>query len=151
MNEITNILELYGAVKTSFVLGFLSVILYGILFSLGEAWLSAWAWIDDSKKHRFNPINVFVMDKFFDYKVDDPTDCWYRCKKGSKSSCDGDIGVVYSLLAAAIIPSVIIITIISPITVVVIASIIILAHLARYARRHKKLFDKHVKDKDAHN
>ena len=32
-----------------------------------------------------------------------------------------------------------------------ILSLFLLAHLARFARRHKKMFDDHVKDKDAHS
>lgn len=150
MNELMLLIETKGMLFVPFHAVLASMLLYFAIFILAEAWLYIWAWIDESPKSNFNPFNAFVMSVFFGYKVTSPTNRYYYCKKEIRTSIDGDKGVIATSIFFAIFPLIVIATIYNPMVLVVLGSLIALSYLARYARRNKKLFDKHIKDKNAH-
>lgn len=125
----------------------------GLLLGLGWvalyvlSWVCAWcwAWIDDAKAPRSNPLISFVMHR----RGYTDGDWLWRFRKGDKKS-DGKSGFFYPLLALLLSPLFVVTAVtIYPVTLAAL-TLFLLARLARFARRHKKLFDKHIKDPDAH-
>ena len=121
------------------------------LFSWIGCW--AWAWVDDSKAPKSNPIIAWFM-----YKLgwkDRESDC-FRFKRQSKQRkhwediSDGSCVIVGGLIISAAFPMGSLIAFkFYPIAIGIVIAYGV-AHLARYSRRHKKVFDEHVEDKKAH-
>jgi hypothetical protein len=109
---------------------------------IGELWRHSWAWIDDSEPGR-NP----VLDRLAKLRgwapeeggrwIDKKGDRKYGalflpCTIAFASPLSIFLGIkLYPFLLAAI-------------------CLFLIAYVARFARRHKKLFDKHLKDPKAH-
>lgn len=121
-------------------------------------WNRAWAWIDDSKPSSHNAMVAKVM-QWLGYQKDDGSYGYTKVKevvqltRGTHTSykySDGGEGFFYPLIILFAGPTIILLAIaIYPVTIGI-ATAFALARLARFARRHKKLFDKHIKDPDAH-
>ena len=118
-------------------------------------WLTqwCWAWVDRSKINKRNWLSQRIMFAlgWEDYEERSPygscDDVYYR--KGKETS-DGTVAVLGIACILAIVPAFSLIAISHyPITLFVISSIVI-AYLARFARDGKKAFDRHIKDKEAH-
>jgi hypothetical protein len=128
---------------------------FGFGIILGAGWIAAyflswcwawtWAWVDDSKAPKKNPLINLAMSRMGWGEGD-----WlWSYKKGSHNS-DGGRGFFFPLIALILLPPFISSAIaVYPITLAVFLAYLI-ARLARFARRHKKLFDKHLKDPEAH-
>jgi len=136
------------------------------VFSWSVQW--GWSWIDDSKVGKRNwlanklnyskwkyPVYLYCEDEVFGYAKDKKHD-------GQKGLCDLDHGVDYIYnhetgvfywkigFVVSLLPIASVIAFkIYPITLTC-GVLIILAHVARFSRRHKKIFEDHVKDKNAH-
>lgn len=111
-------------------------------------WVRVWAWIDDAKPPKENPMIRLVM-RLRGYEED--TEKWsaYKYRKGEKKS-DGDFATLLPMAAALVAPSAFLAAFyLYPLTLTVI-TLYLMARLARFARRHKKLFDKHIADPNAH-
>ena len=139
-----------NAFATHSELWFIGLGLAGIyVVSFFLSWIGSyiWAWIDEAKVKR----RAFI--KFiggFNGWKESNGHCWafYRGKdySGRTSESDGFQIFMIPLLALLLSP----LTIIFYEVALFITSGIALAHMARFARRHKKMFDSHVTDKDAH-
>lgn len=139
--QIEHYLDPLGwAAVAGFVLGFCWFAIY--LF--GWAWDWAWSWIDDSEASSRNPVIRWVMARRGWQEGE-----YGGYEKGGERSFGESAffcpliffvtGPVFALLAITFYP----------VTIGLIC-LYLIARLARFARRHKKLFDKHVKDPDAH-
>lgn len=110
-------------------------------------WAWTWAWIDDSKTPRNNPIiNKLMLSRGWQ-----PNESW-RCYAYHRGNDEADgAGIFFGILGLLISgPLVAALGLfLYPLTIGV-ALLFAIAHLARFARRHKKLFDKHLKDPAAH-
>lgn len=126
---------------------------FGLL--LGSGWIAAylaswvgswiWAWVDDSEAPKKNPLITRSMHLMGWGEGD-----WlWQYKKGEATS-DGAVGFLFPMLALIATPPLIALSVaLYPLTLSI-ALAFLTARLARFARRHKKLFDKHLKDPEAH-
>lgn len=114
-------------------------------YFLSWVWAWSWAWVDDCEAPKDNPLILRVMTKM-GYGEGD----WlYRYKK-DKHKTDGERAFFFPLLALVLTPTLAaLLTFIYPVTLCAIC-LYLIARLTRFARRHKKLFDKHIKDPSAH-
>lgn len=128
---------------------------FGVI--LGAAWVAAyvfswiwawaWAWIDDAETPGKNPLIDYVMRKMGWVSPRRYSSFLYTKKEDFS---DGACGFFYPLIAIATAPAAItLLILLYPLTLSALLAVL-LARLARFARRHKKLFDKHLKDPDAH-
>lgn len=135
-------------VHCAFGLGVLLGLVWVAAYGLGWVWAWTWAWIDDRKTPSQNPLIEFAMAKMGWEKAHNRSIFIYR--KGSDGCSDGACGFFYPLVAIAVAPaSITLMILLYPLTLSIFLACL-LARLARFARRHKKLFDKHIKDPDAH-
>lgn len=129
-------------------LGMLLGLTWVAAYFFSWAWAWIWAWIDDRETPTDNPIIEFTMKKMGWVKGKK-----YSCftyAKGEMKRSDGACGFFYPMFAVAIGPTLIMLMILLyPLTLSILLACL-LARLARFARRHKKLFDKHIKDPNAH-
>ncbi|HGN4787834.1 TPA: hypothetical protein ACKTE9_001491 [Pseudomonas aeruginosa] len=134
----------------TFILGVVLAFLWAFAVFLAWAWGRAWAWIDDSKPPRHNFLTRRVMVLLGFKLQDDPWPAYqYRHLKNNFGS-DGHIGFFAPILIAITSPSLLLLSFdIYPFTICGL-TLFAVAHLARFARRHKKLFDKHIADPNAH-
>jgi len=142
MNEI----NAYGI---AFIVGILLSTCWFATYLLGwyVQWL--WSWIDDSKVGRVSAVNSYVFGKLFGYEESDSRAWNYKERCGLYYS-DGIVAFFMVAFSLLFLPLLVVaasdfyhVTI----TVLVAAAV---AWVARFSRRHKKLFDKHVNDKEAH-
>ena len=139
--------EIYelGLFGPAFGLGLLLGLGWCALYVLSWAWSWSWAWIDDSEAPTANHLISFVMRRM----GWSDGDRWFRFRKGDQIS-DGASGFFYPLLTLVFAPTLAVLAVkIYPATLAAL-TLFLMARLARFARRHKKLFDKHIKDPDAH-
>jgi len=135
-------------IYTSEMAGWLGVTLaigWAALNILGCVWDWTWAWIDDSRDKATNPfIRGVAKIMGYKYRGRGYSNAFYHDKDDVASD-----GAVMFFLPAVLLIFIPFAVLMYEITLAVVSAIA-LAHLARYARRHKKVFDKHVEDKDAH-
>ena len=110
----------------------------------------AWAWIDDSEIGKNNAL----IKKIASYMGYEETESRYSFNaydhKSSGSSSDGVWQFHLFVLITGIIPLTIVLSINFYPVALSLVTLTIIAHIARFSRRHKKIFDEHVKDKSAH-
>lgn len=121
-----------------FALGVVLVVFWILLLVASEIIQHSWAWIDDEEASRYNFI-VKILTRMLGYKGDE-----WSCPDGGVVVCITSCVLLFTPMAIAF--SIAIYPVVLSIVVMV-----ILAHVARFAKRHKKLFDKHIGDKSAHN
>lgn len=142
-------------ITTFGIAGGLGVLLAGgwvALYFLSWIWAWIWAWIDDSEIPHNNPLILQVM-KLMGYKSSYGCRIFeYICTRKGKEEkvSDGICGFFYPFLALLILPVTTILAYVLYPATIGIFCIYLIARLARFARRHKKLFDKHIKDPQAH-
>lgn len=131
---------------------------YLALFMLGvalfvtfyfAAWFShmvrkAWLWVDDSKTDAPYPMTLLIA-KVLGYQHSSGYQ-FYKGRK-TKDSCD-----LLGMAALTLLGGPLAVYLSFKFYPVVLAAGLLyaIAHTARFARRHKKLFDEHVKDPKAH-
>ena len=129
----------------SLVAGGCLIVIWLALYLLAWVWAWCWSWVDDAKVVKRNPLLRLIMQKMgwiehhesFLYEKDD-------------DYSDGAVAFLIPLCVLGFAPPLIFISIyLYPITIFCFA-LLLIAHIARFARRHKKLFDKHIKDPGAH-
>jgi hypothetical protein len=131
----------------SIVSGFIAIswILAYLLCWAGQ-W--AWAWVDDSKVGQRNLIVKYLANK---NGFDDYDSSCFDYRGAQKGLSDGFGSFIRAYLFTVMLPFILVITInFYPVTLAFLC-VALIAWVARFSRRHKKLFDKHVVDKDAHN
>ncbi|UBM23334.1 hypothetical protein K8374_13065 [Pseudomonas sp. p1(2021b)] len=149
MNPPQFLETLPGQLLACMALGLGIALTFSAVALLGKAWRHSWAWIDDSSPGR-NPILELIARLRgwtpYDTEGSRGTYMWWKDKKGETRT-----DVFFSLfiiafwtpLAAYVIAR------LWPLALFCIA-LLAIAHVARFARRHKKLFDKHIRDPEAH-
>lgn len=117
-----------------------ALLLLGI--GLGKLWSHTWAWIDDCEPEENPFVNLLAKMRGWEpvgYGV-------WKDRKG-EWQCDPYLAFFPITFAG---PAVIFISLkLYPVTLTILA-LVATAHVARFARRNKKLFDKHLKDPEAH-
>lgn len=132
------------------IAGGLGVILAGVWIALNilcRIWAWVWAWIDDSESPKSGAIIHFLaMSRGF--KVYEGSYFKYRSADGDYSN--GWLEFLAPMALLFIAPTAFLLAfLLYPLTLSIFG-LYLTARLARFARRHKKLFDKHIKDPDAH-
>lgn len=131
----------------SFVIGFILFVLWPTAILCADILGRVLAWIDDAEKPKRNMLTAKVMG-MLGYR-DDGGRCLPYVKKG-RSDSSGEIAIFLPGVILFLAPITLYLSItLYPVTIGVF-TLYLLARLARFARRHKKLFDKHIKDPDAH-
>lgn len=129
------------------VIGFLLALGWIAINILCWAWNWIWAWIDDSEPQKSGAIIHFLAMRR-GFKIHKSEYFKYRSDDGYYSN-----GWAELLLPMVILffgPAIFLLGfLLYPLTLSAFG-LYLTARLARFARRHKKLFDKHVKDPDAH-
>lgn len=132
---------------------YLALLLFGV-FCAACFFLLAWLtqvvkqgllWVDDRKAEGPFPMTVLIA-KLWGYKHRDGV---YFEKKGHSDKDSSDF-LFYHALAIVFLPLAINLSLRFYPVVLSLLLLYGLAHTARFARRHKKLFDEHVKDPKAH-
>lgn len=124
-----------------------------LLLAITSIWQAVLRWVDDDESPKKpNYFIAKVMNRLgFTMDRDSRAYPWQR--KGGDRTGDisgGDCAFWYPLLALLWTPLLIALCIrVYPVALTV-ATLYLVARLARFARRHKKLFDKHIKDPEAH-
>ncbi len=131
------------------LLGVACFILMLIVVGVGKAWRHAWAWVDDSEPGR-NPV-LETLAKLRGWTQYDPncgsSKClWWTDRKGETKT--DAVLFFFPLIVGA--PLAIYLSIKLYPLLVAALTLLAVAFVARFARRHKKLFDKHLKDPKAH-
>ncbi|MFU6981307.1 hypothetical protein ACM75Z_27950 [Pseudomonas aeruginosa] len=134
----------------TFILGVVLAFLWAFAVFLAWAWGRAWAWIDDSKPPKHNLLIHWVM-WLLGFKLEGGYwSVWLYIHEKSGVGSDGHIGFFAPILISILAPSLLLLSFdLYPVTVCGL-TLFAVAHLARFARRHKKLFDKHIADPNAH-
>lgn len=119
-----------------------------LLFYLA-AWLShmvrkAWLWVDDAKTDAPYPMTLLIA-KVRGYQHSEGIRFYKGCRTIDSSDLLATVALMFLCGPLAIYLS-------FQFYPVVLAAALLyaIAHTARFARRHKKLFDEHVKDPKAH-
>lgn len=144
--QITQIPDYLFTVGLGFVLAFL----WAFAVFLAWAWGRTWAWVDDSKPPKHNLLTHWVMGLLGFELEGDRWSVWVYRHSNSKGGGDGHIGFFFPILIVIPAPSLLLLSFdLYPVTICGL-TLFAVAHLARFARRHKKLFDKHITDPNAH-
>jgi len=139
-NEVCNII--FGL---PWIIG--SILAGSLLALYFLSWLVqwAWAWVDDSKMAERNKIIDFIMFNLCKFEKGKYLDLFPYEKNGDIADGSGVFVILMTILF------------LTPPTIVYLWELvlfaigfILLANLVRFSRRHKKLFDEHLKDKSAH-
>lgn len=144
--------------------GFALAVAWLAVVLLASVWARAMCWIDDESdtKKRPNPVIARIARlhgyTWQDYWASTPCmngEAWMRwCKPGKDAAKpdtqDGEIFVAKSLAVVFALPVVVTVSVLFYPIAIAAALLVLIAHLARFAKRHKKLFDHHLKDPKAH-
>lgn len=142
-NEIINPFAAAGGLSIILCLGWFFVLI------ACRFWSWVWAWIDDAEVPKYGVITLTVM-KCLGYKKNERRSIYEFNNTTNGCGSDGAIAIFLPAFALLVSPFLIVLAVaIYPFTLSVFG-IYLTAKLARFARRHKKLFDEHVKDKSAH-
>ncbi|PRA53200.1 MULTISPECIES: hypothetical protein [Pseudomonas] len=132
------------------VIGALLAIAWIALIVGSKVWQLTWNWIDDDESRvECNPLVFAVMRRLGYTRDRDSTSYPYQKGDGEKIS-DGSLAVVLPLFLLLVCPLAIVVGFRLYPLVIAAITLFLIARLARFARRHKKLFDKHLKDPEAH-
>jgi hypothetical protein len=150
MNEIYILSNEANIFEQAIVLGVTLAVCFILTGFIGIIWSNVWSWIDDNETEVTNPINRIALLLCAGRKTD-IYDYW-RYRAFFNVTRTDDILIIYfwaiSVLLSA--PIAILLAVKLYEISLFIVAVVLIAHLARFARRHKKVFDKHVKDPDAH-
>lgn len=133
---------------------YLGLLLFGVFcaacfFLL--AWLTQLAkqallWVDDEKSEGPFPMTMLIA-KLCGYTHNGGDSSYFDKKGKTKDSSDF---LFFTALGIVFVPIAVKLSIEFYPVALALALLYCIAHTARFARRHKKLFDKHIKDPEAH-
>ena len=112
------------------------------------AWGRLWAYIDDAKRPDRNPVVALVLRATGCGWSWSPGWSGYSDKEGHYVP-DGRVALLVFGAASILFFAPVIIYYAWQLVLFVVVAVILIK-FARYSRRHKKVFDKHCTDKDAH-
>lgn len=127
-----------------FMLGVVMMLLFYLAAWLSHMVRKAWLWVDDAKTDAPYPMTLLIA-KVWGYQHSGGHQFYKGCR--TKDSCD-----ILATVAVVFLFGPVVIRLSFQFYPVVLAAALLyaIAHTARFARRHKKLFDEHVKDPKAH-
>ncbi|MEE5088416.1 hypothetical protein V2J74_27050 [Pseudomonas alliivorans] len=132
----------------SFMAGVFCFVLMMFSVLAGKIWAHTWAWIDDGKPGR-NPV-LELMARLRGWKPHTSEGSgqylWWKDRKGETQS---DV-LLFFFPVAVFGPLVIFLSLKFYPVLLTALTLAAIAYVARFSRRHKKLFDKHLKDPEAH-
>ena len=128
-------------------IGLMAFWLVTYLLSWGIQW--AWSWVDDSEIGKRN----WIVRKIAHWRGYEDRDTYissflYTDKSGDMS--DGSNPFFLVAFVTSIIPMTLVLSINFYPVALSVLTLTLIAHVARFSRRHKKIFDEHVKDKSVH-
>lgn len=131
-------------------IGFLLAILWLLILAGFRLWQHIWNWINDGDGSlNPHPVVHWLMLKR-GYTRDRKSACYPYQRNDGKDIADGSSAIWGGAWLAFLMPLIVALSVrFYPVTLTVM-TLYLLARLARFARRHKKLFDKHLKDPEAH-
>ena len=134
---------------TALLSGVALAVFWCLVVLASKIWAATWAWIDDAKAPKRSPAIVFLM-KISGYKENAEGAVYDFTHSNKKSETDAEIAFALAFMFCLIAPIMALLAFdLYPVTIAIM-TLYAVAHLARFARRHKKLFDKHIADPDAH-
>ena len=119
-----------------------------LIVGLGKVWRHVWGWIDDSEPGR-NPVLEFMarLRGWTQYDTEGSSKyLWWKDKKGESQP---DV-LLFFFPITIFAPLAIYLGITLYPLLLTALTLLVVAYVARFARRHRKLFDKHLKDPEAH-
>lgn len=128
------------------MMGVAMAVLFIVLSAATEAVKSALLWVDDRESSGPWPMAQLIA-KAMGYKESSHS---YKFEKEGKEDQDNSDILGKAAVVVGCIPMAVCLTIKFYPIVLSLALLYAIAHTARFARRHKKLFDEHVKDTGAH-
>ena len=131
-----------------FMSGFVTAGAFMLAVLGGKVWRHTWAWIDDSEEGR-NPIleSLAKLRGWTQYTTEGSSKyLWWKDKKGETQA---DVLLPFAF-ADFFAPLAVFLSIRLYPVLLTVLTLLVIAYVARFARRHKKLFDKHLKDPEAH-
>lgn len=137
----------------AFAMGVALAVGWALLLLLTGIWQKVWRWVDDDQSPE-NP-NYFIAKvmTWLGFTGDRASNIYPWQRNGGDSSNDisgGGRAFWYPLLALLVAPLMAALCIRFYPVALTAGTLYLVARLARFARRHKKLFDKHIKDPEAH-
>jgi len=146
-------MELPPTIFLTFVAGGALAIGWGLTCLLAKLGCRAWNWIDDNDQPiKINPLLAWIMRRLGYEKASYETHQTFMSwsTPDGKKKTDGEFAFFIPLLILFWAPTAIYIGLwLYPVTLAAI-TLFLIAYVARFARRHRKLFEKHLKDPDAH-
>jgi hypothetical protein len=134
-----------GQVMALLAAGYGLAVLAGLVILGGKIWRHALGWIDDSEAGR-NP----VLDFFARLRGWKPSESLYGQRWVDRKGSDQHDAAFLPIFGVIWAPISIYLTVRFYPVLLTALTLFAVAHVARFARRHKKLFDKHLKDPSAH-
>jgi hypothetical protein len=145
MNEFESLpVQLFGCL----ILGVALFVAMLLTVGLGKLWRNVWGWIDDSEPGR-NPVLEFLarLRGWTPYTTEGYSKyLWWKDKKGEQRP---DV-LLFFFPITMFAPLAIYLSIKLYPVLLTFVTLAVVAYVARFARRHRKLFDKHLKDPEAH-
>lgn len=146
-------MELPPTIFLTMLCGAALALFWIVIVLLSKFGSRAWNWIDDNEQPiKINPLLAWIMRRLgyekATYETHQTFMSW-STPDGKKKS-DGEFAFFIPLLILFWAPTAIYIGLwLYPVTLAAI-TLFLIAYIARFARRHRKLFEKHLKDPDAH-
>jgi hypothetical protein len=138
--------------EIAFLCGVVIAALWIVAYLLCRFGQWAWAWVDDAKVGKRNLIvNWLAMMQGYTHRDPGYDTEFVYWNKDKSDSAVGILPFLQALLATSIAPMAIVIAFKLYAVTLIVLTLMVTAWVARFSRRHKKLFDKHIVDKDAHN
>lgn len=152
-NTIHPCLEVLVGTGNLWLIGLGLAGIWVLSFLVSLIWCEVWGWVDERKVAYNNPLLNIVAQLWGGWKTSPPEHrrSWLYYK-----GVDFENKTAYTDDVTGVIPPTFFLLLASPLLIIFyevalfIGTGILIAHLARFARRHKKMFDSHVTDKDAH-
>ncbi|MDQ3203922.1 MAG: hypothetical protein M3Q94_17440 [Pseudomonadota bacterium] len=146
MNELESLpVQLFGCLMLGVALFAAMLLTVG----MGKLWRHVWAWVDDSEPGR-NPVLEFMARLRgwtpYDTKGISSTYLWWKGKKGEQQP---DVLLMFFPITIFAPLAIYLSVKLYPVLLTAL-TLMVVAYVARFARRHRKLFDKHLKDPEAH-
>lgn len=128
------------------MMGIAMAVVFIVLSAFTEVVRAGLLWVDDRQSEGPWPMTQLIA-KAMGYK--ESSHSYKFVKEGKEDQGNADI-LGKAAVVIGCIPMVVCVTVQFYPIVLSLALLYAIAHTARFARRHKKLFDKHVKDPEAH-
>lgn len=142
--------------QQALVIGGLLCLIPIVAYVIGWLCYHVYAWLDDGKMPEETLVTKAIVKLWgLSYRSTDEKRArilGHRYRYGGKGDwqTDGCSPIFVTSVILGLLPIIIILILDFILAAAIVVGSITVAHLARMCFRHRKLFDKHIKDKDAH-